>query len=155
MSAPPRARDKIASLTETTRRVNQARRRGDRIVLTNGCFDLLHTGHVRSLEQARSLGDRLVVGVNLDGSVRRLKGPGRPIVPARPRMELVAALACVDYVLVFDDDTPHRLLRALRPDVLVKGGTYSPEQVVGREVVRIRRLVSWRCRKPHVHGPGG
>lgn len=111
------------------------RARGERIVFTNGCFDLLHVGHVTYLEQAAALGDVLIVGVNSDASVRRLKGPQRPVIDETDRAAMLAALACVDYVTVFDEDTPHALLHALRPDVLVKGGTYTREQVVGHEVV--------------------
>ena len=102
---PDRARDKILTLRAARQRVGEARARGETVVFTNGCFDLLHVGHVRSLEQAASLGDRLIVAVNLDASVRRVKGPGRPIQPARVRMEMVAALACVDWVVGFDAAT--------------------------------------------------
>jgi D-beta-D-heptose 7-phosphate kinase/D-beta-D-heptose 1-phosphate adenosyltransferase len=130
------ARDRILSLETAVRRVARARREGDRIAFTNGCFDLLHVGHVRSLERARALADRLVVGVNLDASVRRAKGADRPIQPARARMELVAALHCVDWVVGFAADTPIRLIRALRPDVLVKGGDWPADGIVGAEEVR-------------------
>lgn len=133
--APDRARDKILGLAAATRAVARARRRGERVVLTNGCFDLLHPGHVRSLEAARALGDRLVVAINLDASVRRLKGPERPIQPARVRKELVAALACVDWVVGFGGDTPLRTIRALRPHVLAKGGDWRLDEIVGREEV--------------------
>ena len=105
------------------------------MVFTNGCFDVLHVGHVRSLEQARDLGDRLVVAVNSDASVLRLKGAGRPVVPARQRVEVLAALACVDWVVVFGQSTPLSLIRALRPDVLAKGGDWPREAIVGREEV--------------------
>jgi rfaE bifunctional protein nucleotidyltransferase chain/domain len=108
---------------------------GERIVFTNGVFDLLHRGHAEYLEDARALGDRLVVGVNGDASVRRLKGPSRPIVPAEERAEVVAALAAVDLVIVFDDDTPEALIREVRPQVLVKGGDWTPDRIVGREFV--------------------
>jgi len=111
------------------------RRKGKRVVFTNGCFDLLHVGHVTYLEEAAALGDVLIVAVNGDASVRRLgKGPERPIVPQADRAAMLAALACVDHVLIFDEATPHRLLKAIRPDVLVKGGTYTVEQVVGHEI---------------------
>jgi D-beta-D-heptose 7-phosphate kinase/D-beta-D-heptose 1-phosphate adenosyltransferase len=116
--------------------VELERKRHRCIVFTNGCFDLLHVGHVRSLEEARSLGDLLVVAVNLDASVRRLKGPSRPIQPARTRMEVVAALACVDWVIGFGADTPLRTIRALRPDVLAKGGDWKEEEIVGGKEVR-------------------
>jgi len=106
-----------------------------RVVFTNGVFDLLHRGHAEYLEDARALGDRLVVGVNTDASVRRLKGPSRPIVGEQDRAALVRALACVDLVVLFDDDTPQRLIEAVKPDVLVKGADYTPEAIVGREFV--------------------
>lgn len=108
---------------------------GERIVFTNGVFDLLHRGHIEYLEEARALGDRLVIGVNSDASVRRLKGPKRPIIPQDERAELLAALACVDLTVLFDDDTPARLIEAVRPDVLAKGGDWALERIVGREFV--------------------
>lgn len=122
-----------------------------RLVFTNGVFDLLHRGHVEYLEEARMLGDRLVVGVNSDASVGRLKGPGRPIVPEDERVELLAALECVDLVVLFDEDTPERIIREVAPDVLVKGGDWALEAIVGREFVearggrvqRIRVRVGW------------
>jgi D-beta-D-heptose 7-phosphate kinase/D-beta-D-heptose 1-phosphate adenosyltransferase len=104
----------------------QATRAGRKVVWTNGCFDLLHVGHVRNLQAARALGDALVVGVNDDASVRRLKGPGRPIVPAEQRAETLAALACVDAVLVFPEDTPTASLQRLRPEIHCKGADYAP-----------------------------
>jgi len=139
------ARHKILSRAEAARRALAARRQGKRVVFTNGCFDLLHVGHVRSLEQARGLGDRLVVGINSDASVRRIKGLSRPIVPARQRAEVLAALACVDWVVIFREDTPLRVIRALRPDVLAKGGDWSLDAIVGRQDVlswggTVRRL---------------
>lgn len=112
------------------------RRRRLKVVFTNGCFDLLHAGHVALLETARSLGDVLIVGVNTDRSVRRLKGPGRPIVPLAERMELLAGLRAVGHVVPFAEPTPARLIEALRPDVLVKGGDYRADRIVGRDVVR-------------------
>ena len=106
-----------------------------RVVFTNGCFDLLHPGHVRLLEQARALGDALVVGLNNDASVRRLKGDSRPLVPEAGRAEVLAALACVDAVTIFEEDTPRELIAALLPDVLVKGGDWMPDKIVGRQEV--------------------
>ena len=111
------------------------RPRTETIVFTNGCFDILHRGHVTYLTQARALGDRLIVGLNDDASVRRLKGAGRPVVSQDDRAFVLAALACVDAVTLFDEDTPAQLISALLPDVLVKGGDYAPAQVVGRAVV--------------------
>lgn len=144
-SSIPRARDKVVTLDAASRAVLRAKRRGESIVFTNGCFDLLHPGHVRSLETARALGDRLVVAINHDASVRRLKGPERPVQPARVRKEVVAALACVDWVVGFGADTPIRAIRAIRPDVLAKGGDWALDEIVGREDVeawggRVARL---------------
>jgi len=120
------------------RRLEAWRAARERIVFTNGVFDLLHRGHVEYLEEARALGDHLVVGVNSDASVRRIKGPERPLVPAAERAELLAALACVDLAIVFEDDTPERLIREVEPDVLVKGGDWTPDRIVGREFVESR-----------------
>src|SRR5438067_3520545 len=111
---------------------------GKTIVFTNGVFDLLHPGHIRYLQQARALGDALVVGVNSDRSVRAIKGPTRPIVPEDERAEVLAALACVDAVVVFDDDTPQDLIRTLQPDVLVKGDDWAADAIVGRAIVEAR-----------------
>ena len=111
------------------------RRDDHRIVFTNGVFDLLHRGHVEYLEDARALGDRLVIGVNSDASVRRLKGPNRPIVPEAERAELLEALRCVDLAIVFEDDSPERLIQAVRPDVLAKGGDWAIDKILGREFV--------------------
>ncbi len=112
------------------------RPRAERVVFTNGCFDILHRGHVEYLFAARSLGDRLVVGLNGDGSVRRLKGEGRPVNEYEDRAMVLAGLAAVDAVVRFDEDTPLRLIEALLPDVLIKGGDYRAEEVVGgREVI--------------------
>ncbi len=108
-----------------------ARARGLRIVFTNGCFDLIHPGHVGYLADARRLGDALIVGLNSDDSVRRLKGPGRPLIDQAGRAETLAALRSVDAVVIFSEDTPRDLILRIRPDVLVKGGDYAPEQVVG------------------------
>jgi len=127
-------REKILSLEELRARLRHHRRRGQRIVLANGCFDLLHLGHVRYLGGARREGDVLVVAVNSDSSERRLKGEGRPILPQQARAELVAALGEVDYVVVFDEDNVETLLAALRPDVHAKGTDYTPETVPEREV---------------------
>ena len=140
-----RARGKLLSRAAAARAVRAAQRAGERVVFTNGCFDLLHVGHVRSLEQARSLGDRLVVAVNSDTSVRRLKGASRPLVPERQRAEVLGALACVDWVVIFREDTPLAAIRALRPDVLAKGGDWSLDTIVGRREVegwggRVARL---------------
>ena len=113
--------------------------RGQKVVFTNGCFDLLHPGHVRYLEEARSLGDALIIGVNTDLSVTRLKkGPGRPLTPEADRARVLAACACVDRVVLFAEDTPLALITLLTPDILVKGGDYQLDEIVGREVVLAR-----------------
>ena len=108
---------------------------GKRVVFTNGCFDLLHIGHLRYLEKAKTLGDILVVGVNSDASVQGLKGPGRPVLPLEERMELLSGLECVDYVVSFDESAPLKLITVLKPHLLVKGGDWSTETIVGKEVV--------------------
>jgi len=122
-------RGKIVSLEEAQARVARWRAQGLRIAYTNGCFDLLHAGHVRTLETARGLADALVVGMNSDASARRLKGPGRPVVPENERAEMLAALAAVDLVIVFPEDTSRGVIAALRPEVWVKGGDYDPATV--------------------------
>ena len=107
-----------------------------KIVFTNGCFDLLHVGHIRYLQEARCLGDTLVVGVNSDASVRRLKGPSRPVQNENDRAEILAALGCVDWAVIFPEDTPENLIHQVRPDFLVKGGDWKIEQIVGASFVQ-------------------
>ncbi len=118
--------------------VNRLRATGHTVVFTNGVYDLLHPGHVRYLQAARAEGDALIVGVNSDRSVRALKGPHRPVHPEAERAELIAALACVDAAVVFDEDTPQEIITALQPDVLVKGADWPPDRIVGRSVVEAR-----------------
>jgi len=130
------AASKLGTLEQVGARVMAARREGRKIALANGCFDVLHVGHVRYLEGARAEADVLVVGVNGDASTRRLKGEGRPVMPAEDRALVVAALRAVDHVVVFEEDDVGRLLVALRPDVHCKGTDYTPETVPEREVVR-------------------
>ncbi len=125
----------ILTLDEAILRFGREKRNGRRIVFTNGCFDLLHPGHIGSLEQARSLGDALIVGLNSDASVRQLKGAGRPVLPERERAEILAALECVDAVVIFDELTPREIIARLLPDVLVKGADWPGDQIVGREEV--------------------
>jgi D-beta-D-heptose 7-phosphate kinase/D-beta-D-heptose 1-phosphate adenosyltransferase len=133
------ALSKIAADLETLRTALASRRAsGARLVFTNGCFDLLHPGHVRYLEAARALGDLLVVGLNDDASVRRLKGPGRPVLDLAERAEVLAGLTAVDQVVPFTEDTPMHLIEALQPDVLVKGADWGADDIVGREVVLAR-----------------
>jgi len=131
---PTRLRDALAGVRE----------QGRSIVFTNGCFDVLHAGHLQLLESAAELGDVLVVGLNGDASVRRLKGPARPFVPFHERAEILAELGVVDFVVGFEEDTPGNLIAAVLPDVLVKGGDWSPDRIVGRELVESRggRVVS-------------
>lgn len=123
------SQDKVLKLRE------QARKNGKRVVFTNGCFDILHRGHVEYLRAARELGDALVVGVNSDSSARRIKGPGRPIMPVEDRTAVLASLDCVDYVVSFEEETPGKLIDLLVPDVLVKGGDWEIDRVVGKETV--------------------
>jgi rfaE bifunctional protein nucleotidyltransferase chain/domain len=118
--------------------VGEARTAGRRIVFTNGVFDILHPGHLRYLKAARAHGDLLIVGINSDASVRRNKGPERPINPERERAEVLAALDCVDLVAIFDEDTPAGIIRLLQPDVLVKGSDWPADQIVGRDTVEAR-----------------
>lgn len=127
--------DSILTLEQAILRFGRGKRNGRRVVFTNGCFDLLHPGHVQTLQQARSLGDALVVGINSDASVRQLKGDGRPLIPERERAEILAAMECVDAVVIFDELTPQRIIALLLPDVLVKGGDWPGDQIVGREEV--------------------
>jgi D-beta-D-heptose 7-phosphate kinase / D-beta-D-heptose 1-phosphate adenosyltransferase len=126
---------KVLGRHELAMAIQSHRQRGERIVFTNGCFDLLHVGHIRYLQQARALGKRLVVALNDDASVRLLKGEGRPLIPHEQRARLIAALACVDYVTIFSEATPVPLIKLLQPDVVVKGGDYTSETVVGRDEV--------------------
>ena len=127
---------KVYGLDELLVRLEPQRERGIRVVFTNGCFDLLHVGHLRTLQWAREQGDLLVVGVNSDASVTRLKGTGRPLVGERDRAELLAGFECVDYVVVFSEDTPVEVLRRLRPEVHVKGGDYVIEEMPESSLVR-------------------
>jgi D-beta-D-heptose 7-phosphate kinase/D-beta-D-heptose 1-phosphate adenosyltransferase len=127
--------EKILDIERLTARVAEWRAGGETIVFTNGCFDLLHVGHVTLLEDCRRFGSKVVLGLNSDASVQRLKGPARPVVGERDRARVMAALAAVDAVSVFEDDTPMELIRAVKPDVLVKGGDYSVQTVVGHEEV--------------------
>jgi D-beta-D-heptose 7-phosphate kinase/D-beta-D-heptose 1-phosphate adenosyltransferase len=130
-----RAKGKIASRRALRPHLARERSRGKRVVFTSGCYDILHVGHLRSFEQARGLGDLLVVGVNRDRRVRELKGRGRPIVPERQRAELIAGLECVDHVVLFGEDTAAPLIRALQPDIVCKGGEYRGTGVAEQEAI--------------------
>ena len=126
---------KIVSQTELMDIATREKRAGRRVVFTNGCFDLLHPGHVRCLAEARALGDVLIVAVNSDRSVRAIKGPERPLVPEQDRAEVLAALASVDYVTIFDEETPRELISRVLPNLLVKGADWAAGEVVGRQEV--------------------
>jgi D-beta-D-heptose 7-phosphate kinase/D-beta-D-heptose 1-phosphate adenosyltransferase len=128
-------KDKIKTKEDLLRIVEDLKKNGKRIVFTNGCFDLLHLGHIRYLEKAKSLGDILVVGVNSDRSVQSLKGPERPILPEEERAEILSGLECVDYLTIFNELTPLELVSSLQPHILVKGGDWTKETTVGKEVV--------------------
>jgi rfaE bifunctional protein nucleotidyltransferase chain/domain len=129
---------RLLSRDETTAYVASERAAGRRIVFTNGVFDILHPGHLRYLQAARELGDVLVVGLNADESVRRSKGPARPINPEQERAEMLAALACVDAVVIFGEDIPDAIIRIVQPDILVKGADWAADQIVGRDTVEAR-----------------
>jgi len=128
----------VLRVPEAVTLVESRRRLGQRIVFTNGVFDLLHPGHVRYLQAARREGDALIVGINSDRSVRANKGPSRPIMPEHERAEVLEALACVDAVVVFDEETPAAIIEALQPDVLVKGADWAADAIVGRDTVESR-----------------
>ncbi|HZD40094.1 MAG TPA: D-glycero-beta-D-manno-heptose 1-phosphate adenylyltransferase [Terriglobales bacterium] len=128
--------DKLKSLTELAAIADQARRDHRRVVFTNGCFDLLHRGHVHLLQQAKASGDILIVGINSDRSVRAIKGPRRPILPQGDRVELIGAMEMVDYIGVFDDPDPYALIEAIKPNLLIKGGDWKPTQIIGADVVQ-------------------
>jgi D-beta-D-heptose 7-phosphate kinase/D-beta-D-heptose 1-phosphate adenosyltransferase len=128
----------IASVNDAARLVREWREQGRSVVFTNGVFDILHPGHLRYLQAARSEGDVLIVGLNSDRSVRAIKGPDRPINPQNERAEVLAALACVDAVVIFDEETPAEIIRRLQPDVLAKGADWPADQIVGRETVEAR-----------------
>lgn len=128
-------KERIKTQKELIEELDHHKARGRRIVFTNGCFDLLHVGHVRYLEEAKSLGDILVVAINSDRSATQLKGPSRPITAQQDRAEVLAALACVDYVTIFDEPDPYRIISVLKPHVLVKGGDWTRETTVGRDIV--------------------
>ncbi|MBU2549087.1 MAG: D-glycero-beta-D-manno-heptose 1-phosphate adenylyltransferase [Proteobacteria bacterium] len=130
--------EKILSWPQARRRIEDLRREDRRVVFTNGCFDLLHVGHVRYLAEARGLGDFLIVGLNSDASVTRIKGSSRPLTPEHERAEVLAALTAVDAVVVFEQDDPLDLITRLEPDVLVKGEDWPVERIVGREIVESR-----------------
>ena len=135
MRTPPR---RISSPEEAAAFARAVQAKGGTVVFTNGVFDLIHPGHVRYLQEARAIGDALIVAVNSDRSVRANKGPERPIVPERERAEVLLALAAVDAAVIFDEETPHAIVSRIAPDVLVKGADWGPDNIVGRDVVEAR-----------------
>jgi rfaE bifunctional protein nucleotidyltransferase chain/domain len=126
---------RVLSLQQAVQEFGRSGRANQRIVFTNGCFDLLHPGHIQTLESARALGDALIVGLNSDASIRQLKGPDRPILPELERAEILASLAAVDAVIIYNDPTPRETIAALLPDILVKGGDWAGDKIIGREEV--------------------
>jgi len=136
MTKAPASR--LLTASEAAAFAGDVRRRGGTVVFTNGVFDLLHPGHIRYLQDARRLGDALIIGLNSDRSVRGNKGPDRPITPERERAEVLLALGCVDAATIFDEPTPHEIISAIQPDVLVKGADWGPGHIVGRDVVEAR-----------------
>jgi len=127
--------DKIKDFDALLRDVSHHKKEGKKIVFTNGCYDLIHIGHVRCFQEGKNLGDTLIVALNSDRSVRTLKGPPRPIVPQAERAEIIAALECVDFVTIFDQDDPLEIISAVKPDILVKGGDWALNTIVGRDIV--------------------
>jgi D-beta-D-heptose 7-phosphate kinase/D-beta-D-heptose 1-phosphate adenosyltransferase len=128
-------REKIKKREELKKILAAHQKKGKKVVFTNGCYDLIHVGHVRYLEEAKSYGDILVVAVNSDDSVRKLKGEKRPLIPEQERAEVLSALSCVDYVVIFDELDPHDIITCLKPNVLVKGGDWTVDTIIGRDVV--------------------
>jgi D-beta-D-heptose 7-phosphate kinase/D-beta-D-heptose 1-phosphate adenosyltransferase len=128
--------EKLKTLDQFKKSVERFRRKSKRIVFTNGCFDILHAGHVRYLKQARNMGDVLVVGLNSDTSVRLIKGEGRPINSENHRAEVLAGLECVDFIIMFSDDNPYRLIQTLVPDILVKGADWPEDEIIGADIVK-------------------
>lgn len=129
-------REKIKTIEDAQREIELLKNEGKRIVFTNGCFDILHIGHARYLYEARGLGDFLIVAVNSDRSVKALKGPSRPVVPENERAEMIAALGCVDMAIIFDEETPYEVIKKIVPHVLVKGGDWKEDDIVGSDIVK-------------------
>jgi D-beta-D-heptose 7-phosphate kinase/D-beta-D-heptose 1-phosphate adenosyltransferase len=130
----------IVRRSEIKETLRPLKAQGKRIVFTNGCFDLIHIGHIRYLKEAKGLGDVLVIGLNSDASVSRIK-PGRPIIPEDQRAEVLSSLSMVDYVVIFDEDTPYELIKEIQPDILVKGADWKKEEIVGADIVRDTRTI--------------
>ncbi len=134
--------NKIIDRANINKVIARQKKEGKKVVFTNGCFDLIHVGHVRYLSEAKGLGDILVIGLNADESVSSIK-PGRPVTPEAERAEVLAALSMVDYVVLFSEDTPYELIKAVNPDVLVKGADWKPEDIVGSDIVKDVRTISF------------
>jgi D-beta-D-heptose 7-phosphate kinase/D-beta-D-heptose 1-phosphate adenosyltransferase len=134
--------NKIIDRANINEIIARQKKEGKKVVFTNGCFDLIHVGHVRYLSQAKGLGDILVIGLNADESVSSIK-PGRPVTPEAQRAEVLAALSMVDYIVLFSEDTPYELIKAVNPDVLVKGADWKPEDIVGSDIVKDVRTISF------------
>ena len=130
------SRKKIIGLEILKRRIQKLRRQGKKIAFTNGCFDIIHFGHVQYLEKAKKNNRILIVGINNDASVRKIKGPKRPVVRAQFRAAVVAALGCVDFVVIFNEETPYKLIQAVKPDILVKGADWKGKEVIGSDIVK-------------------
>jgi D-beta-D-heptose 7-phosphate kinase/D-beta-D-heptose 1-phosphate adenosyltransferase len=146
---------RVLSTSEAVAWREELGRQGKRVVFTNGVFDILHPGHVRYLQTARGHGDALIVAVNSDRSVRAIKGPERPVNPEAERAEVITALACVDAAVVFDEDTPHDIIAAIQPDVLVKGADWAHDKIVGRDIVEARGGVVIRVKVEEGHSTTG
>jgi D-beta-D-heptose 7-phosphate kinase/D-beta-D-heptose 1-phosphate adenosyltransferase len=127
---------KLKKINELKEIINELKTTGKKIVFTNGCFDIIHAGHVHYLTQAKALGDVLIIGLNSDESVQRLKGNKRPINDQQARATVLSAFACIDYIVIFEEDTPYNLINHIKPDVLVKGGDWQPDEIVGADIVR-------------------
>ena len=135
MYQPRGLKTKLKALEIIKNEIQPLQQQGKKIVFTNGCFDILHAGHVDIFQQARNLGDALVIAVNSDISIKKIKGEKRPVVPQAQRMQVLAALEAIDYVVIFDEENPLKIIKELQPDILVKGGDWPVETIVGREIV--------------------
>ena len=127
--------DKKKNFIEIKNIVNKLKKKGKKIVFTNGCFDILHAGHIKLLKKAKELGDVLIVGINRDKSIKKIKGKSRPIMDEKQRIEIISAIEFVDYVVPFGDTTPEKLIKIIKPDIIVKGGDYKKDEVIGKDIV--------------------
>ncbi len=127
--------EKVKNFTQIAEIVNELKRKGKKVVFTNGCFDILHSGHIKLLKKAKELGDVLILGINKDKSIKKLKGKGRPIMNEKQRIEIISAIEFVDYVVPFGQPTPEKLIKRIKPDIIVKGGDYKKNEVIGKDIV--------------------